>query len=226
MNRIEQTFALARERYAECGVNADAALRRLAAIPLSIHAWQGDDVTGFENTGHTLTGGCQVTGNYPGRARNAGELRADLDVALKLIPGRHRVGLQGHQVDRMLPGVDRDGFTLEHFSGWLEWAKEKGIGLDLAPAFYSHPLLDHGFSLSHPDPGIRRFWIGHGRACRRIGAEFGRVLGTPAVCNFWAPDGFKDTPADRFGFRLRLRDALDACFEEPFAPELERDAVE
>lgn len=226
MNRIEQTFALARERYAECGVNADAALRRLAAIPLSIHAWQGDDVTGFENTGHTLTGGCQVTGNYPGRARNAGELRADLDVALKLIPGRHRVGLQGHQVDRMLPGVDRDGFTLEHFSGWLEWAKEKEIGLDLAPAFYSHPLLDHGFSLSHPDPGIRRFWIGHGRACRRIGAEFGRVLGTPAVCNFWAPDGFKDTPADRFGFRLRLRDALDACFEEPFAPELERDAVE
>ncbi len=226
MNRIEQAFQLACERYAEHGVDAAAAAEKLAAIPLSIHAWQGDDVVGFENTNHALTGGCQVTGNYPGRARNSEELRKDLDLALKLIPGRHRVNLQGHQVDKMIPGVDRDAFTIENFAGWLDWAKAKQIGLDLAPAFYSHPKLDHGLSLSHPDPAIRDFWIGHGIACRRIGAEFGRVLGTPCVSNFWAPDGFKDSPADRFAPRQRLAEALDACFAEKLDPAFERDAVE
>ncbi len=226
MNRIERAFELAREIYAEQGVDVDAALDTLRKTPLGIHAWQGDDVTGFEDSGSALTGGCQVTGNYPGRARTADELRADLDLALKLIPGRHRVGLQGHQVDRMFPGVDRDGFTAANFSTWLEWAEKKGIGLDIAPAFYSHPKLDCNLSLSHPDAGIRRFWIDHGRACRRIGAEFGRRLDSPAVCNFWAPDGFKDTPADRFTPRKRLAESLDLCFEEQIAPEFERDAVE
>lgn len=227
MNRIETAYQLARECYAEHGVDTDAAIAKLAAVPISIHAWQGDDVTGFENTAHALTGGCQVTGNYPGRARTADELRDDLDLALKLIPGRHRVNLQGHQVDRMLPGVDRDGFTLDNFSGWLDWARAKKLhGLDLAPAFYSHPNLKDGLSLSHPDAGIRRFWIDHGRACREIGAAFGRALGTPAVCNFWAPDGFKDTPADRFAPRMRLMESLDACFEPQISPAEERDAVE
>ncbi len=227
MNRIEKHYEIARGIYAEQGVDADAAVKKLAAVPLSIHAWQGDDVTGFENTSHALTGGCQVTGNYPGRARSAAELRDDLDVALKLIPGRHRVNLQGHQVDKMFPGVDRDGFTLENFSEWLSWAKAKKLhGLDLAPAFYSHPLLKDGLSLSHADAGIRRFWIDHGKACRAIGAAFGRELGTPAICNFWAPDGFKDTPADRFVPRMRLLESLDACFAENISPDYERDAVE
>ncbi len=227
MNRIEKHYEIAKEIYAEQGVDVDAAVEKLSAVPLSIHAWQGDDVTGFENTSHALTGGCQVTGNYPGRAGNADELRADLDVALKLIPGRHRVNLQGHQVDRMLPGVDRDGFTMENFSCWLEWAKERKLhGLDIAPAFYSHPNLKDGLSLSHADAGIRRFWIDHGKACRRIGAEFGKALGTPAIVNFWAPDGFKDTPADRMAPRMRLMESLDECFSENISPDCERDAVE
>ncbi len=227
MNRIEKHYEIAKEIYAEQGVDVDAAVEKLSAVPLSIHAWQGDDVTGFENTNHALTGGCQVTGNYPGRANNADELRADLDVALKLIPGRHRVNLQGHQVDRMLPGVDRDGFTIANFDCWLDWAKERKLhGLDIAPAFYSHPRLKDGLSLSHADASIRRFWIDHGKACRRIGAEFGKALGTPAIVNFWAPDGFKDTPADRMAPRMRLMESLDECFSENISPDYERDAVE
>ena len=223
---LETAYKLACEKYAEYGVDVAAAVDALKKISLSIHAWQGDDVVGFENTNHALTGGCQVTGNYPGRARNSEELRKDLDLALSLIPGKHRVNLQGHQVDKMLPGVDRDAFTIENFSGWLDWAKAKGIGMDLAPAFYSHPKLDNGLSLSHPDKGIREFWINHGIACRKIGAEFGKALGTPCVSNFWAPDGFKDMPVDRFGARMRLAESLDACFAEAIDPAFERDAVE
>ena len=227
MDRIEKAYELARECYAEQHVDADAAIVKLENLPISIHAWQGDDVVGFENTNHALTGGCQVTGNYPGRARTPDELRDDLDVALKLIPGRHRVNLQGHQVDKMLPGVDRDGFTLENFTGWLDWAVDRKLqGLDLAPAFYSHRNLKDGLSLSHPDAAIRRFWIDHGKACRRIGAAFAQKLGSPCICNFWAPDGFKDTPADRLAPRQRLMAALDECFAENISSDLERDALE
>ncbi len=226
MNRTEQFYNLAREQYAELGVDTEQALRRLDATALSLHAWQGDDVAGFEGVEHALTGGCQVTGNYPGRARTSAELRADLDRALTLLPGRHRVNLQGHEVDRMLPGQDRDSLTLENFSDWLDWAADRKLGLDIAPAYYSHPKLDHGLSLSHPDAGIRRFWIDHGRAIRRIGAAFGRRLGTPAVCNVWAPDGFKDTPADRLAPRQRLLESLDATFAEKFPENELLDAVE
>ena len=223
---IEKAFEMACEKYASYGVDVKAALAALDKIALSIHAWQGDDVVGFENINHALTGGCQVTGNYPGRARNSEELRQDLDLALALIPGKHRVNLQGHQVDKMIPGVDRDAFTLENFSGWLDWAKDKKIGMDIAPAFYSHKLLDNGLSLSHPDQAIREFWINHGIACRKIGAEFGKVLGSPAIVNFWAPDGFKDKPADAFAPRQRLAESLDKCFAEKIDSAFERDAVE
>lgn len=227
MARIEKCYELAREIYAEHQVDVDAAVAQLEKVPVSIHAWQGDDVAGFENTSHALTGGCQVTGSYPGRARTADELRDDLDVALKLIPGRHRVNLQGHQVDKMLPGVDRDGFTIENFSGWLDWAAARNLpGLDLAPAFYSHPNLKDGLSLSHPDAGIRRFWIDHGRACRKIGADFAEKLGSACICNFWAPDGFKDTPSDRLAPRRRLLASLDECFAEKISGDLVRDAIE
>ena len=226
MDHTEEIYRSAREIYAGYGVDTEEALRKLDAIPLSVHAWQGDDVKGFEAAGHALTGGCQVTGNYPGYARNAEELRGDLDVALALIPGKHRVCLQGHQIDRALPGIDRDAFTIRQFSGWLDWARQKGIGMDIAPAFYSHPLLDHGLSLSHPDAGIRRFWIDHAKAIRRIAAEFGRALGTPAVCNEWAPDGFKDIPADRLAPRERLRESLDEIFAETIDESLVLDAVE
>ena len=226
MSRIEKNYELAREQYAELGVDTDAALQRVAAEAISIHAWQGDDVAGFEPQTHALTGGCQVTGNYPGRARTADELRADLDMAMSLLAGNLRVNLQAHEVDRMLPGQDRDALTIENYANWLDWAKDKSIGLDLAPAYYSHAKLDHGLSLSHPDAAIRKFWIDHGKSCRRVGAEFGRVLGTPCLCNIWAPDGYKDVPADRLSPRLRLLESLDATFEESF-PETELlDAVE
>ena len=223
---MSRAFEWAKEQYQAFGVDVDEALSRLAGFTLSIHAWQGDDVVGFENTDHALTGGCQVTGNYPGRARNSAELREDLDLALRLIPGRHRVCLQGHQVDRMLPGVDRNGYGIEHFSEWLGWAAAQKIGLDIAPVFYSHPKLEHGFSLSHPDPEIRRFWIEHGMAIRRIGAEFGKTLNSPCICNFWMPDGFKDIPADRYHFRTRMAESLDEIFAEKHPAEYLRDAVE
>lgn len=219
-------FERAASIYNENGVDVDRALKKLAAAALSIHAWQGDDVRGFEGTGHPLTGGCGVTGNYPGRARNSDELRSDLDFALSLIPGRHRVCLQAHEVDGIRPGTDRDAFSIDNFRGWLEWSSERRIPIDIAPVFYSHPKLDHGLSLSHPDRAIRKFWIDHGRAVRRIAAAFGRNQGSSCVCNFWVPDGFKDTPADRLAPRLRLAEALDECFAEKFPESELLDAVE
>ncbi len=226
MSRVEKAFEIACEIYREHGVDPVKAIETLETIPVSLHAWQGDDVVGFENFETALTGGCQVTGNYPGRARTADELRDDLDQVLKLVPGTSRVCLQGHQVDKMIPGVDRDGFTIENFAGWLDWAKERRIGMDIAPCFYSHPKLDHGLSLSHPDAGIRKFWIDHGLNIRRIGAEFGKALGTPSVCNFWMPDGFKDIPADRYAPRMRLAESLDTIFAEKIDEKYELDAVE
>ncbi len=226
MSRTEHAFEIACEIYREYGVDPVQVIETLKKIPVSLHAWQGDDVVGFENFTTALTGGCQVTGNYPGRARNADELRSDLDMVLKLVPGTSRVCLQGHQVDKMIPGIDRDGFGIEHFSSWLAWAKERGIGMDIAPCFYSHPKLDHGLSLSHPDPAIRKFWIDHGQAIRRIGAEFGKVLQTPSVCNFWLPDGFKNIPADRYAPRMRLAESLDAIFADKIDEKYEIDAVE
>lgn len=227
MSRSEAMYRIASEQYGELGINTEAVLRRLDEMPLSINAWQGDDVKGFETTGHALTGGCQVTGNYPGCARKSEELRQDLDTALKLLAGKKlRICLQGHEVDCMMPGRDRDAFTLENFSGWLDWAADRKLGMDIAPAYYSHPKLKDGLSLSHPDPAIRQFWIDHGKAIRRIGAAFGSRLGTPAVCNVWVPDGFKDQPADRRAPRERLLEALDATFAEEFPENQLLDAVE
>ena len=223
---VLKSYEAACEIYRAHGVDPDLAIEKLKQIPVSLHAWQGDDVVGFENFETALTGGCQVTGNYPGRACTADELRKDLDLVLKLVPGKSRVCLQGHQVDKTIPGVDRDGFTIEHFSNWLAWAKEKNIGLDIAPCYYSHPKLDHGLSLSHPDAGIRKFWIDHGKAIRRIGEEFGKTLGTPTVCNFWMPDGFKDIPADRYAPRLRLAESLDTIFSDRIDEKYLLDAVE
>lgn len=226
MDSIDRAYLAAKEIYAAQGIDVEAAMEKLDKISISIHAWQGDDVKGFESTGHALTGGCQVTGNYPGCARTADELRADLDLAMSLIPGKHRVCLQGHQVDKMLPGVDRDGFTIENFSSWLDWSKANNVPLDIAPAFYSHPKLDNGLSLSHPDAGVRRFWIDHGKAIRKIAAEFGKAVGGPSICNFWAPDGYKDTPADRLAPRIRLGESLDEAFAEAIDEKYELDAVE
>ena len=227
MSMIEKLFEAAREVYAAHGVDADAAMKRLEDIPLSLHAWQGDDVVGFESTGHALTGGCQVTGNYPGRARTSDELRADLEQALRLLPGKAlRVCLQAHEVDSLAPGQDRDTFSIDNFTGWLDWAAQKRLGMDIAPVYYSHPKLDMGLSLSHPDAAIRKFWIDHGKACRQVAAAFGKRLGTPSVCNVWVPAGFKHLPADRRAPRERLRESLDATFAEDLPESLVLDAVE
>ena len=217
----QQAYALAQERYAELGVDTDKAVKTLATVPISLHCWQGDDVGGFEEPERGLSGGIMVTGNYPGKARTADELRQDLDKAYSLIPGTHRLNLHAIylEADKQIP---RDELEPEHFSGWLEWAKTHNHGLDFNPTLFSHPLADDGFTLAHSDETVRQFWIEHCRACRNIGDYFGRELGTPCVTNVWIPDGYKDTPFDRKGPRERLKDSLDKVFSEPLAHNLGR----
>ncbi len=224
--RTEQTYDAARDRYAEIGVDTDAAIARLATVPISLHCWQGDDVGGFEQFGTGLTGGIQATGNYPGKARTPDELRSDAAKALSLIPGRHRFNLHACYGEFGGRRVDRDAVGPEHFAGWIDWAKALDIGLDFNQTYFSHPKAADGLTLSHPDRAIRQFWIDHGIACRRIGAAFGRALGNTCVTNLWIPDGMKDTPADRLGPRERLLEALDAVFKEKIDPTLNRDSVE
>jgi L-rhamnose isomerase len=221
----ERMYALARERYAELGVDAERAIERLSQIRVSLHCWQGDDVGGFENEAGLTGGGIQATGNYPGKARTPDELRGDLDMALRLIPGRHRVNLHAIYADSGQK-VGRDELTAEHFAGWIDWARQRRLGLDFNGTFFSHPLAADGFTLAHRDEPVRRFWIDHGIACRRIGERFGRELGTPCVTNVWIPDGYKDLPVDRRGPRERLRQSLDAIFAEPLEPRYHLDAVE
>lgn len=224
--RIEQAFALAKERYAEMGVDVEQALKRLSEISISLHCWQGDDVRGFEETGAELGGGLAVTGNYPGRARTPDELRADLDMALSLIPGKHRLNLHAMYAETGGKRVERNELAPEHFQNWIEWAKAKGMGMDFNPTFFAHPKAADGFTLSHPDKAIRQFWIEHGIVCRRIGAAMGKALGTPCITNVWIPDGYKDTPVDRKGPRERLTESLDAIFAEPIDPRFNRDSLE
>ncbi|MBN1359653.1 MAG: L-rhamnose isomerase [Sedimentisphaerales bacterium] len=225
--KVEQAYQLAREQYAELGVDTERALKRLAGIPISMHCWQGDDVGGFEKAGAELSGGgIQATGNYPGKARTIDELRADIEKALSLIPGKHRLNLHASYLDNGGKFVDRDEIAPKHFQSWIDWAKANGLGMDFNPTYFSHPKAADGFTLSHADKGIREFWIEHGIACRRIGAEMGKQLGSPTVTNVWIPDGYKDIPIDRTGPRQRLADALDKVFTEKIDPAFELDAVE
>jgi L-rhamnose isomerase len=220
-------YQSAAEDYAACGVDAEAALATLTATPISLHCWQGDDVGGFERPGATLSGGgLQVTGSYPGKARTLGELRADLDEAFRLIPGRHRVNLHAIYGDFGGKKVARNEIGPNHFLGWIDWARSRGLGLDFNPTFFSHPLADDGFTLSHRDASVRKFWIEHAIACRKIGAAIGRALGKTAVTNLWIPDGCKDLPADRKGPRDRLEASLDTVFAEPIEPSENIDALE
>lgn len=226
ITRIDRAYTLARDHFAAQGVDADRALDRLADVAVSLHCWQGDDVGGFEGRGHAIGGGLAVTGCYPGKARTADELRADLGRALALIPGTHRLNLHASYAETGGRRVERTDLGPGHFAGWVAWAKSRGMGLDFNPTFFAHPLADSGLTLTHPDPAVRRFWVDHGRACRRIGASFGEALGTPCVTNVWIPDGSKDTPVDRKGPRERLTVALDEVFAEPIDPRHNRDAVE
>lgn len=225
-SRPEAAYSLARERYASLGVNVDGALQTLAGIPISLHCWQGDDVGGFEKQGGELGGGLAVTGNYPGKARTPDELRADLEKALSLIPGQHRVNLHAMYGEFGGKKVDRDEIEPAHFRNWIAWAKANQLGLDFNPTCFAHPKAADGFTLSHRDKSIRTFWIKHCQRSREIGAAMGRALGTPCVTNVWIPDGFKDTPADRQAPRERLADALDAVFKKPLPRKHVLDAVE
>ena len=223
---VERAYSIARERYAATGVEVDRALKRLSGVAVSLHCWQGDDVAGFENTGEAIGGGLAVTGNYPGRARTPDELRADLDKALSLIPGTHRLNLHASYAETGGKKVERNRLRPEHFTGWVDWARSKRMGMDFNPTFFAHPRAADGFTLAHPDEGVRRFWVEHGIACREIGASIGRALGTPCVTNVWVPDGFKDTPVDRKGPRERLCRSLDDVFAGQIDPRYNRDAVE
>ena len=225
-NNIEKSYGLAQERYASVGVDVARALKTLASIPISLHCWQGDDVGGFENFGGALGNGLAVTGNYPGKARTPEELRADLDLTLSLVPGKHRLNLHACYGEFGGKKVDRDAIAPEHFSNWIAWAKKNRMGLDFNPTYFSHPKAAEGFTLAHPDKGIRQFWIEHGIRCREIGAAMGKALGKTCVTNVWVPDGYKDTPADRVSPRARLAESLDAIFKKPISPELNLDAVE
>jgi len=219
-------YSIAREIYATLGVDTDAALQRLATIPISLHCWQGDDVGGFENTGESLSGGIAVTGNYPGKARTPDELRADLEKAYSLIPGKHRLNLHAFYGEFGGKKVDRNEVAPEHFSNWIAWAKTHGLGLDFNSTCFSHPKAADGFTLTHPDANIRQFWIDHCIRAREIGAVMGAELGKTCVTNLWIPDGMKDTPADRVAPRERLAVSLDAVFKKQIDPALNLDAVE
>jgi L-rhamnose isomerase len=222
---IDSAYTLAKERYAALGVDTKQALAKLAEVAISLHCWQGDDVLGFEDPERGLSGGIMTTGNYPGRARMAVELRQDLDKAYSLIPGRHRLNLHAIYLETETK-VPRNEIQPRHFANWVAWAKENNLGLDFNPTCFSHPLADDGFTLSHADASIRRFWIEHCIASREIGAYFGRELGTPAVTNIWIPDGYKDTPADRLAPRQRLCESLDQILAQPIDPRHNLDAVE
>ena len=223
--QINDAYALARERYAAFGVDADAAMNTLASIAISLHCWQGDDVLGFEDPDRGLGGGIMATGNYPGRARNAEELRRDLDRAYTLIPGKHRLNLHAMYLESDRK-VARDAIEPKHFSNWADWAKQNHHGLDFNPSLFSHDLADDGFTLSSRDEAKRTFWIDHCIACRKIGAFFGRELGTPAVTNIWIPDGMKDMTVDRKLPRQLLKNSLDRIFDEDVDPDHNLDAVE
>jgi len=226
-NKLTQTYQTAKEQYASLGVDADAAMKALEAIPISLHCWQGDDVGGFETAGAVLSGGgIQATGNYPGKARTIAELRGDIEKALSLIPGSHRLNLHASYLDNGGKFVDRDEIEPAHFQSWIDWAKRNHLGMDFNPTYFSHAKAADGFTLAHADKGIRDFWIQHGILCRKIGAEMGRQLGTPTVTNVWIPDGYKDIPVDRTGPRERLTDSLDKMFAEAIDPKIHLDAVE
>jgi L-rhamnose isomerase len=224
---IENAYGLARERYAELGVDTDAALETLKNIPISLHCWQGDDVGGFEKPESSLSGGgIQVTGNYPGKARTVAELRTDIEKAFSVIPGSHRLALHASYGEFGGKVVDRDEVGPEHFAGWITWARNANAGLDFNSTFFSHPLASTGFTLSSPDSKTRMFWIEHAKRCRKIGAAMGKAQGSACVHNLWIPDGAKDVPVDRARYRGRLLESLDEIFSEKYSGTDLLDSVE
>lgn len=221
---IKHAYEVAKARYAAIGVDTDAALKKLQSIKISMHCWQGDDVKGFLRDGE-LTGGILSTGNYPGAARTPEQLRQDLEKAYSLIPGTHKLNLHAIYLDTD-ETVDLNEIEPRHFTKWVEWAKEQGIGLDFNPTFFSHPMMKDGYTLAHPNKEVRDFWIEHGKRSRRVAEYFGRELGVTCYTNFWVPDGSKDNPIDRLSPRKRLMESLDEIFSEDIDERYNRDAVE
>ncbi|HEY1684001.1 MAG TPA: L-rhamnose isomerase [Tepidisphaeraceae bacterium] len=221
-----QYYQLSKQHYADAGVDVERALKTLNTISISLHCWQGDDVGGFENAGSLAGSGLAATGNYPGKARTADELRSDLDQAFSLIPGKHRLNLHALYGEHKKKLADRNKLDSKNFTGWAQWAKENKIGMDFNPTFFAHAKAADGFTLTSRDEAKRKFWIEHGKACRHIGEYFGRELGTPCVTNIWIPDGYKDTPIDRKGPRELLAQSLDEILAEKIEKRFNLDAVE
>jgi L-rhamnose isomerase len=229
MNRelIKKSYLLAKEQYAELGVDTDEVLRKMDDVVISLHCWQTDDVGGFEKEGAELGGGgIQATGNFPGKARTIREMRDDLDKVMSLLPGKQRLNLHAIYGEFEGKTVDRDQIEVKHYKGWIDWAKKRGIGLDFNCTCFSHPLADDGFTLSSKNPKIRKFWVEHTKRCRAIAAEMGKQLGTPSVHNIWIPDGSKDTPVDRMGLRKLLKKSLDEIFSVKYPKKYLKDSVE
>ncbi|MBW8349200.1 L-rhamnose isomerase [Bacillus sp. IITD106] len=223
---IQENYEMAKKAYEKWGIDVDDVLEKLKKVPISIHCWQGDDISGFEVNQRELSGGIDVTGNYPGKATNPKELRMDLEKALSLIPGKHRVNLHAIYAETDGSVVDRNEIEPKHFENWVTWAKERGLGLDFNPTLFSHEKAEDGLTLSHPDVEIRQFWIDHCIASRKIGEYFGKELGSPCLTNIWIPDGYKDMPSDRLTPRKRLKDSLDEIFAADVDEGHNIDAVE
>lgn len=222
---VNKNYELAKEQYASLGVDTDKAIAALEKISISLHCWQGDDVSGFEG-GSALTGGIQATGNYPGKARNGDELRADIEKVLSLVPGKNKVNLHAIYAETEGEKVERNALEPKHFEKWVSWAKKQGVGLDFNPTCFSHTLSSDGFTLSHSDEHIRQYWIEHGIACRNISEHFGRELGMTSAMNIWIPDGYKDIPVDRYSPRARLADSLDKMLARKIDEKYHIDSVE
>ncbi|PAE08802.1 L-rhamnose isomerase [Terribacillus saccharophilus] len=223
---VIKAYELAKAMYEGLGVDVEAALDKLKTVPISIHCWQGDDIGGFEVQQNELSGGIDVTGNYPGKATTPEELRADLEMALRLIPGKHRINLHAIYAETGGQHVERNEIKPEHFRNWVEWAKQHDLGLDFNPTIFSHGKAADGLTLAHPDEEIRQFWIEHCIASRRIGEYFGKELGTASLTNIWIPDGYKDVPSDRLTPRERLKRSLDQIFAVEIDEKYNIDAVE
>lgn len=215
------SYSEAKQKYAALGIDTDAAIAKLKTIPVALHCWQGDDVRGFDtDPNKPLTGGIQTTGNYPGRARTPDELMADIDKVISLVPGQVKMNLHASYAifDENNPWVDRDKLEPKHFKKWVDFCKERGLGCDFNPTFFSHPKCDP-LTLSSPYDETRKFWVEHGKACVRISQYLADELGQPCVMNIWTGDGYKDIPADRIGPRLRYKQSFDEILSEPFDPE-------
>ncbi len=223
---IQKSYELAKEQYAGIGVNTDDVLNTMHKLSISLHCWQTDDVSGFEDPDAGLSGGIQATGNYPGKARTIEEARADLEKVYSLLPGNHRLSLHAIYGDFREGKADRDQIEPKHFEGWVKWAKEIGIGLDFNCTMFSHPKADSGFTLSDLDPAIREFWIEHVQRCRDISAYMGKELGSRCIHNIWIPDGSKDLTVNRFKHRAYLKESLDKILAKPQDPALMADTVE